>query len=185
MLPMISPAFSSMRHVVRAMGHSDTNIVESHNRRGNFHVDKPSSPEEAIKCIAQLDKIDEILLLDGYYDKTGKSHQQRVRREHTLAPSGSRTPAPRNKRRATEPPRSAANNKKRGVTNAQGGGSAAAVRVTTAKPQSVQQRLLRMMDGILMDDDASPQTKTMTIKTLGELFCELVECGGARQSEKL
>ena len=59
MLPMISPPFSGMSEVVHAMVYSDTNVVEIHNCRGNFYVDKPSISEEAIKRLADLDEADE------------------------------------------------------------------------------------------------------------------------------
>ena len=40
------------------------------------------------------------------------------------------------------------------------------------------------MDEIIRDNGPTAQTKTMTIKALGEFFCESVGCGGEEAQEK-
>ena len=127
MLPMISPPFSGMTEVVRAMGYTDKNVAEAHNRRGSLYVDKHSTAEEAIKRLADLDEVDERLLVDNYgKDDAGKSRPPRARKGHTLAPSESRTPTRPNKRRAIGPPKTPAKKRRTGAranaTNRDGSG---------------------------------------------------------------
>ena len=56
--PLISACTSQMTSVHRTIGFSNTNVVESHNRRGNHLVGTRLRPAEAAKGLYNIDRID-------------------------------------------------------------------------------------------------------------------------------
>ena len=184
MLPMVCPVFSGMSEVVRAMGYSDTNVCESHSRKGNFYVEKVSSPEEAVCRLAEVDKIDEHQLKDGHSSNPGNTRLPRVRRYHTLAPSRSRSQAARTKRSASDPGRGTGTKRRRVMGSGHGGriqnadGTAQHVVPPGSFPQqklSVDGQLLAIMREINKDPSPTAQTKSMANKALGDLYKKLMK----------
>ena len=134
--------------------------------------------------LAEVDKIDEQQLKDGHSSNPGNTRPPRVRRDHTLAPSGSRLQAARTKRRASGPGRGKGTKRKRVMSNGHGGriqnadGNAQHVVLPGSLPQknlSVEGQLLSILREINKDPSPTTQNKSMANKALGELYKKLMK----------
>ena len=92
MEPMISKALSKMSTETRTLAFTDTNAVESHNRRTNLLVGTHRAPLELVKDLAKLDANDLALLQNGEFEHLAAPRRYRqYRSDSTLRPSTDRT----------------------------------------------------------------------------------------------
>lgn len=88
MASMISKSLSLMSSECRSLGFSDTNVVESQNRRGNVLVGTHNRPGEAALKLWDVDKLDVNRVQEGFYNNIAIPVGVRARNDSILKPSG-------------------------------------------------------------------------------------------------
>ena len=90
--PTISKALFKMSTETRTIAFTDTNAVESHNRRTNLFVGTHHAPQELVKYLAKLEANDLALLQNGEFEHLAASRRYRqYRSDYTHRPSTDRT----------------------------------------------------------------------------------------------